>query len=312
MVNEGENLTFIVGHYKSGSTWLDNALSCHHWFRGISETHIFRYILTQDLRTCTNNLFTKTAWSEGGLRKLPRQRLGLWLQPLTKMWKPVRSPYERPTTLLDLKLFDQFALKRKLLRSASKEDYCRNFFQFLYEKLQPYKYLVEKTPTNMPYVPYIKSVFPKSKLLAIYRDGRDVTVSEKFMKNNLTGETWSFHDSVQTWRSQIELQMKYEKEYNIFTCSYESLLQDGKIVMCNILNFLDIPTDDTVIDNMLYKSSFQYITGRNAGDENQKSFYRKGISGDWKSYFTEDHKKIFKDIAGDLLIKLGYEKDYHW
>jgi len=28
--------------------------------------------------------------------------------------------------------------------------------------------------------------------------------------------------------------------------------------------------------------------------------------------FTSEHKKIFKDVAGDLLIRLGYEKDNNW
>ena len=40
--------------------------------------------------------------------------------------------------------------------------------------------------------------------------------------------------------------------------------------------------------------------------------FRSGKTGEWKKYFTEEHKKIFKDVAGDLLIKLGYEKDNDW
>ena len=40
--------------------------------------------------------------------------------------------------------------------------------------------------------------------------------------------------------------------------------------------------------------------------------FRSGKTGVWKKYFTDEHKKIFKDVAGDLLIKLGYEKDNDW
>ncbi|HSL43578.1 MAG TPA: sulfotransferase domain-containing protein [Anaerolineales bacterium] len=40
--------------------------------------------------------------------------------------------------------------------------------------------------------------------------------------------------------------------------------------------------------------------------------FRSGKTGEWKNLFTEEHKKIFKDVAGDLLIRLGYEKDNHW
>jgi len=40
--------------------------------------------------------------------------------------------------------------------------------------------------------------------------------------------------------------------------------------------------------------------------------FRSGKSGEWRKYFTAEHKRMFKEVAGDLLIRLGYEKDYDW
>ena len=40
--------------------------------------------------------------------------------------------------------------------------------------------------------------------------------------------------------------------------------------------------------------------------------FRSGKTGEWRKYFTEEHKQMFKDIAGDLLVRLRYEKDDHW
>jgi hypothetical protein len=40
--------------------------------------------------------------------------------------------------------------------------------------------------------------------------------------------------------------------------------------------------------------------------------FRSGKTDEWKKYFTDAHKKIFKEVAGDLLIRLGYEKDNNW
>jgi len=40
--------------------------------------------------------------------------------------------------------------------------------------------------------------------------------------------------------------------------------------------------------------------------------FRSGKTGEWKKYFKEEHKKIFKEVAGDLLLKLGYEKNNDW
>ena len=42
-----------------------------------------------------------------------------------------------------------------------------------------------------------------------------------------------------------------------------------------------------------------------------KTFHR-GVAGNWKQYFNEDHKQAFKELLGDFLIGLGYEKDYNW
>lgn len=40
--------------------------------------------------------------------------------------------------------------------------------------------------------------------------------------------------------------------------------------------------------------------------------FRSGKTGEWKKHFNVEHKTIFKEIAGDLLVKLGYEKGYDW
>jgi sulfotransferase 6B1 len=40
--------------------------------------------------------------------------------------------------------------------------------------------------------------------------------------------------------------------------------------------------------------------------------FRKGQIGSWKKYFKPEHKRLFKEVAGQLLIDLGYEKDFNW
>lgn len=46
---------------------------------------------------------------------------------------------------------------------------------------------------------------------------------------------------------------------------------------------------------------------------NRKSFtFRKGVIGDWTNHFDDEHKAAFKDLAGEELIKYGYEQDLGW
>jgi hypothetical protein len=40
--------------------------------------------------------------------------------------------------------------------------------------------------------------------------------------------------------------------------------------------------------------------------------FRSGKTGEWQTYFNDEHKQLFKAVAGDILIRLGYEKDNNW
>jgi sulfotransferase 6B1 len=47
-------------------------------------------------------------------------------------------------------------------------------------------------------------------------------------------------------------------------------------------------------------------------DSSRSPTFRSGKTGEWKKYFTDEHTKIFKDVAGDLLVRLGYERGNDW
>jgi hypothetical protein len=52
--------------------------------------------------------------------------------------------------------------------------------------------------------------------------------------------------------------------------------------------------------------------GRKPGQEDQASHYRKGIPGDWRNYFRDEHIYYFKQHYNPLLLKLGYEANPDW
>lgn len=57
---------------------------------------------------------------------------------------------------------------------------------------------------------------------------------------------------------------------------------------------------------------FEKRAGRKRGEEDKKSHFRKGVSGDWKKHFNSEHKKLFKKMYPDALVKLGYEENNDW
>jgi len=56
----------------------------------------------------------------------------------------------------------------------------------------------------------------------------------------------------------------------------------------------------------------KYAGGREKGEEDRASHYRRGVGGDWVRHFTEAHVARFKERFGDLPLRLGYESDPDW
>lgn len=60
---------------------------------------------------------------------------------------------------------------------------------------------------------------------------------------------------------------------------------------------LDASTLEHIAGNIFYRKS---------------STFRKGAIGDWVNHMGIEHKAAFKEIAGQLLIDMGYEADRDW
>lgn len=79
---------------------------------------------------------------------------------------------------------------------------------------------------------------------------------------------------------------------------------------------------DVALQNAIDAGSFEKISGgkRKKGENNVgiiKDGYgtitlRKGVLRDWENIFTTPIKNKIKDLIGDELIRLGYEKDHDW
>jgi hypothetical protein len=94
---------------------------------------------------------------------------------------------------------------------------------------------------------------------------------------------------------------------------YEDLIADTLKCMKKIQKLYELPATDEEIAHIVEKNSFASVSqGRKRGVENKKSHFRKGVAGDWKNHYTAKHKGAIKQIAGDWLIRHGYESDSNW
>jgi len=96
---------------------------------------------------------------------------------------------------------------------------------------------------------------------------------------------------------------------------YEDLLEKPEEEARRLFEFLGADASEETVNRCVESASFEKLSGRERGQENYTLDFRKhrkGIAGDWQNVFTEEDKRIFKEEAGDLLIKLGYEESNQW
>jgi len=95
---------------------------------------------------------------------------------------------------------------------------------------------------------------------------------------------------------------------------YEDLLEkDSQILQKVLLVDCKLPVSRDKLESAISANRFRVLTkGRERGTEDITAHERKGISGDWRNYFSQRLKEVFKQRTGDLLMRLGYENDHNW
>jgi lipopolysaccharide transport system ATP-binding protein len=178
---------------------------------------------------------------------------------------------------------------------------------------------------------YLKTISPVSKGIHLIRDPRDALVSDYWSTKVSHGNNSAVRlemrtalqdlDTEQGLIKMMELfafgdQMKGWKrgeQPNILDEKYEDMLTDTHGSLCRWFDFLDIDASDILIKEIIEKTAFTRLTkGREQGDEDVTSHYRKGVAGDWKNCFTPVVKEKFKSLYGDILVEWDYEEDQNW
>jgi hypothetical protein len=176
----------------------------------------------------------------------------------------------------------------------------------------------EKTPGNIRTLGYLKYMFPQAKMLLMWRDGRDIAVSGWLHLKRQWGEkagdeTLANYSRrlAKVWRGDIEKAREFAAK-NPGTCHwvrYEDLHADPSGQMKQALDFLGLDASAAIVETCVKAGDFKQLSkGRDRGDEDKGSHFRKGIVGDWRNYFDDEAAKTFDEEAGSLLRELGYTK----
>lgn len=179
------------------------------------------------------------------------------------------------------------------------------------------------------------------KFLFIYRDLRDVAISharwvtkeERIFLHDIYDQHASFDDQLMSSIKGVPLGTPFGSNLsqpdigadfsrwkgwisdpNTCAVKFEDLVgergggsEEKRLdIVEKILDFLQINLSPQQI-----KSDF---TSSALNPEESHTFKKggRGSIGGWKTLFKENHKQSFKEVAGRLLIELGYEDDLLW
>ena len=77
--------------------------------------------------------------------------------------------------------------------------------------------------------------------------------------------------------------------------------------LSRLLSFLSVTNSEDIVKDCLDKNSFTNLTGgRDRGTEDQASFFRKGITGDWKNHLDMTEASLFSKEAQDEMRYFNY------
>ena len=317
---------FLVGQAKSGTSWLMRTLDAHPEILCKGEGRLFgRDYKREDIK----QMDTKTIQPSSLYRAiLDADYLNAWIE--RSGWTRDDDKEEHLDGLTRAAI--DYFLTEKLSRSGK-------------------RIVGDKTPfLNEKIVGEVSDIYPEARVIHIIRDGRDAAVSsmhhfwnhpvdlggrqdlgpEELAKRDAyredpqgfleTGESLftesRLRNLAETWSLQVSQAMQDGPKHfgeRYAEVRYEDLLEEPEKEIVCLLGFLGADASRESVEHCVGSASFEsWSRGRERGREDSTAFLRKGVSGDWKNVFTEKDRRIFKEVAGETLVKLGYEKGYDW
>jgi hypothetical protein len=166
----------------------------------------------------------------------------------------------------------------------------------------------EKTPSHIRHIGKILNWEPKSKLILIVRDGRDVAYSIKQRTGDLKG-------GIQRWVSDNVAGKQYWEHPQVYIIRYEDIISNFEHSLTELLKFLGEDYSSSMKSFHTTPKrwySDEIIRPENAFGGNHRRYRNWQINqplfdgrGKWKLLSSEEIS-VIKEEAGSLLLEFGY------
>jgi hypothetical protein len=265
---------FVVGHMRSGTTWVFDVLSAHPQVAGLFESLIF---------------------TGAGVGPLLREM----------HWQPKRNEeiFGR-----------RFGLGQIVSREQAIADVRSLTDRWLAGVLEPHhRFIVEKAPADRNAVETVATLYPEASIIHVLRDGRDVAVSTAAARSSWARPDFEAPpDEPQSrrlwaiglgWARRVESLRQHGMSFSLpfHEVRYEDLHARPRETIAELYDFCGMPYDAALLDEVLEATAFAKHdkTGETA-------FRRKGEVGDWRNQWSRWERLLFSAAAGDALEVAGY------
>jgi len=156
------------------------------------------------------------------------------------------------------------------------------------------------------------------KIFLIWRDLRDVLVSQYFSDRNLASKDIGSFDKYywRIGRFKIKYHLQYIRNWNevsgsskVFVSSYERLFHDFSSEVESLMAFLGLQNQH--IDIATLKNEVSINRFREKYNDSNGKFFRKGISGDYENiipnYILNDIEEVKQNLEKSFIDKFKYE-----
>lgn len=180
--------------------------------------------------------------------------------------------------------------------------------------------------------PFLQAVTrPGMAMVFVYRDPRDMLVSHVFYATQIhKGHNMHryYTEVLQNMEQRLDaaihgvdepgsplsgVRAKYDKYLGwletpgVLCLRFEELILDREAALGRLLAYLEARGfTPTVPQEQAIEALKAAILPKKSGT------FRKASPGNWREHFTPANRQAFKAATGDLLVRLGYEKDDAW
>jgi hypothetical protein len=168
----------------------------------------------------------------------------------------------------------------------------------------------------------VMPLFPRSKMIFLVRDGRDVLDSlidayspgswldAKLARNparKADDRTAWITELCRKWAAGVDVCQKAFDEHDPALrrqVRYEELLTDTPAVLRELVRWIELPAGERRMDNIAGRHSFESLPDHRKGPGR---FRRSATPGRWREGLTPEEQRLAHEVMGTRLAKLGYE-----